>query len=69
MPFLNILTEKCKSESGYGWTGRILEKLMGNLASTFVLEGRLVNKDEWDSDGKSGMNMMVYVTITDIWWL
>lgn len=47
--FLQVLTEKALSESAWSWTGRIIERVLSNLTSTYVEEDHFVNPAEWES--------------------
>lgn len=47
--FLQTLTEKALSESAWSWTGRIIDRILLNLTTTYTKEVRFVNAAEWES--------------------
>jgi proteasome activator subunit 4 len=55
-----LLTDKCYSETGWTWTGQLIEKVLAALTTTRPRETRLVNPDEWDSDGKRCSHTCMY---------
>ncbi|KAJ6574754.1 hypothetical protein B0H19DRAFT_932973 [Mycena capillaripes] len=44
---LSILVEKTKGERGYSGTGRLLSRLLHNLAGVYPINSRFVNTSEW----------------------
>ncbi|KAJ9106278.1 hypothetical protein QFC21_001423 [Naganishia friedmannii] len=47
-----LLVDKCYAETGWTWTGQVIEKVLMSLTATRPREARLVNPDEWKSEGK-----------------
>ncbi len=47
--FLNKIVALTYSESGWGWSGRIINRILINLTSTCATEDRIVNPEEWQS--------------------
>ncbi|KAJ9109876.1 hypothetical protein QFC19_001855 [Naganishia cerealis] len=45
-----LLVDKCYSETGWTWTGQLIEKILSSLTTTRPKEARLVNPDEWNSE-------------------
>lgn len=50
-----LLVDKCYAETGWTWTGQVIEKVLMSLTTTRPREARLVNPDEWNSDGKNSI--------------
>lgn len=50
---LKCMIAHCKSERGYTSTGRILAILLVTLTNVWARDYRMVNKDEWESEGSS----------------
>lgn len=46
------MMDKALSEACWSWTGKVMEKIVFNMTTVFPYEARLVNPDEWNSDGK-----------------
>ncbi|KAF8213422.1 hypothetical protein K438DRAFT_1750713 [Mycena galopus ATCC 62051] len=44
---LSLLVEKTKGERGYSGTGRLLSRLLHNLAGVYPINSRFVNTSEW----------------------
>ncbi|CAK5268900.1 unnamed protein product [Mycena citricolor] len=44
---LILLTDKTKGERGYSGTGRMLSRILNNVASIYPINNRFVNSDEW----------------------
>ncbi|KAJ6501707.1 hypothetical protein C8R47DRAFT_1108448 [Mycena vitilis] len=44
---LSLLVEKTKGERGYSGTGRLLSRLLHNLAGVYPINSRFVNANEW----------------------
>ena len=53
LDLFKLLIDKCYSETGWTWTGQLIEKVLSALTTTRPREARLVNPDEWDSEGAS----------------
>jgi hypothetical protein len=51
---IESLIEKTFTEVTYASTAKLIEKIIFNMTTVFADEERLVNPDEWDSDGKPG---------------
>jgi proteasome activator subunit 4 len=52
-----LLVDKCYAETGWTWTGQVIEKVLSSLSTTRPKEARLVNPDEWNSEGKKTMSI------------
>jgi len=48
---LNAMIESTLSERGWAWTGKITEKSVSCLTSIYFTEMRMVNNDDYDSEG------------------
>ncbi|KAJ7785950.1 hypothetical protein B0H16DRAFT_1488659 [Mycena metata] len=44
---LSVLVEKTKGERGYSGTGRLISRLLHNLAGVYPINSRFVNSSEW----------------------
>lgn len=53
LDLLNVLIEKTKSERGFSGSGRLVQRLMHTLCGVYPTNSRLVNTDEWESEGIS----------------
>lgn len=51
LDLFKLLVDKCYSETGWTWTGQLIEKVLTALTITRPREARLVNPDEWESEG------------------
>jgi proteasome activator subunit 4 len=50
---LRFMIEKCKSERGYTFAGRLVSNLLGNLSTIWPLDTRSTDKERWNSEGMS----------------
>jgi proteasome activator subunit 4 len=48
---LSLLVDKTKGERGYSGTGRLLSRLLHNLAGVYPINSRFVNTSEWQDPG------------------
>jgi proteasome activator subunit 4 len=44
--------ESTYSERGWAWAGKIYEKSISCLTSVFFSDTRMLNKDDWESEGE-----------------
>lgn len=53
LSILSLMREKCFSEKGYSYTGRLLQAILASLTSIWPREGRSANPEIWNSEGKA----------------
>ncbi|SPO23145.1 related to BLM10 - proteasome activator subunit [Ustilago trichophora] len=46
---LQLITEKCKSERGYSFGAKLVQKVISSLTSLYPREQRFVNQETWES--------------------
>lgn len=49
IPLFQLLTKSCKTERGYNFGSRLIQRAITTLISIYPMEQRFVNKKEWDS--------------------
>ncbi|EST07615.1 Protein of unknown function DUF3437 [Kalmanozyma brasiliensis GHG001] len=47
---LQLITEHCKSERGYSFGTKLVQKIISSLTSIYPREQRFVNQDTWESE-------------------
>jgi proteasome activator subunit 4 len=56
--------EKTKSERGYTGTGRLITRILNTIGSTYPLNTRFLNTDEWEDLGTVSPPFGVYPKFT-----
>lgn len=46
-----LMRDKCFSERGYTYAGRMLQAVLASMTAIWTREGRSANPDEWNSEG------------------
>ncbi|CDS82081.1 related to BLM10-proteasome activator subunit [Sporisorium scitamineum] len=47
---LQLITDNCKSERGYSFGGKLVQKVISTLTSIYPSEQRFVNQETWESE-------------------
>ncbi|SJX61736.1 related to BLM10-proteasome activator subunit [Sporisorium reilianum f. sp. reilianum] len=47
---LQLITDNCKSERGYSFGAKLVQKVISSLTSVYPLEQRFVNQETWESE-------------------
>lgn len=50
LELMNLMRDKCLSERGYTYVGRVLQALLASLTSIWPREGRSASPDDWASE-------------------
>lgn len=63
---LKVMIESTFSERGWVWTGKLIEKSVSCLTSIYFTEMRMVNEDEYESEGVCYESLAFQITRPDL---
>lgn len=57
---LRVMISSTHSERGWAWTGKIIEKSVSCLTSIYFTEMRMLNGEDYNSDGEIKFHQILY---------